>query len=603
MRRSYLVLGVGAAAILGCANQRIPGAGNAASAPTGQAPGRSSPSEPRELLPEQQVHQVLNRLGYGPRPGDVERLRAMGIDRWIALQLRPDRIDDRTTDELVARYETLNSSTAELVESFRAVQQARRRQMETMRADGDSASRRDARRAAIQEDPALRDLARRAQRVLGDVQSAKLARAVTSERQLNEVMVDFWENHFSVFSGKGQTRLFLASYDRDVIRPRALGKFRDLLGAVAKSPAMLFFLDNWQSAADSAHPTLGRPRRGLPGPLARRPRGLNENYARELMELHTLGVDGGYSQKDVVEVARALTGWTLNQREGSFVFRPEMHDAGEKVVLGRRLPAGRGIEDGELVLDIVASHPSTARYVTTKLARRFVSDSAPPALVDRCAATFRSTEGDIRETVRCIITSPEFFSRAAYRAKVKTPFEVVASALRAMNAAPDVTPRSAQVVARLGQPIFGRQTPDGWPDRADAWMNTGAILNRINFGLMLAGGRVPDVSLASWPHTARLRDASRSEQVDGVIAALLGGDASTDTRAILMSGENPLMNTLSAADSSNVARMTEPVVPDDDPMMERPPRRAMAGLGRPLTLTGLAQVVGLALGSPEFQRR
>src|SRR6185503_9950911 len=212
------------------------------------------------------------------------------------------------------------------------------------------------------------------------------------------------------------------------IRPRAMGKFRDLLGAVAKSPAMLFYLDNWQSAADSLHPTLARTRRGFAGPLARRARGLNENYARELMELHTLGVDGGYTQKDVMEVARALTGWTLNQREGSFVFRPEMHDAAEKVVLGHRLSAGRGEEDGEAVLDIVSRHPSTARYITTKLVRRFVSDSAPPALVDRCAARFRSTEGDIRETVRCVVTSPEFFSRSAYRAKVKTPFEVVASA-------------------------------------------------------------------------------------------------------------------------------------------------------------------------------
>jgi uncharacterized protein (DUF1800 family) len=412
-------------------------------------------------------------------------------------------------------------------------------------------------------------------------------------------MVDFWLNHFSVFSGKGQTRLFLASYDRDVIRPRAMGKFRDLVGAVAKSPAMLFYLDNWQSAADSLHPTLARARRGFAGPLARRARGLNENYARELMELHTLGVDGGYTQKDVVEVARALTGWTLNQREGSFVFRPEMHDAAEKVVLGHRLPAGRGQQDGEAVLDIVARHPSTARHITTKLVRRFVSDSAPPALVDRCAARFQATDGDIRETVRCVVTSPELFSRSAYRAKVKTPFEVVASALRALNASPDPTPRTAQVVARLGQPIFGRQTPDGWPDRADAWMNTGAILNRINFGLMLAGGRVPGVSLATWPNAAQLRDAPRAAQVDGVVATLLGGEVSSETRSILVSGENPLLDDRAAADSSAMSILA---APDDDAMIVRPPRRP-AEMGRPVALRGLAQVVGLALGSPEFQRR
>ena len=604
IRRLHLVLGLSAAILSACVSQT---ASNHVSAVTAVSSGdigsadRSSNASARELLPEQQIQQVLNRVGYGPRPGDVERVRAVGVERWIEFQLKPEKIDDRRTDELVARYETLNARTPDLVETFREAQQARRRQLQTMRADGDTVTRGEARRAAMQEDPRLRQQARRVQRIVGDVQSAKLARAVASERQLQEVMVDFWENHFSVFSGKGQTRLFLASYDRDVIRPRALGKFRDLVGAVAKSPAMLFYLDNWQSAADSMHPTLASLRRPARGPLPRRARGLNENYARELMELHTLGVDGGYTQTDVVEVARALTGWTLNQREGSFVFRPEMHDAGRKVVLGHQLPAGRGMEDGEQVLDIVARHPATARHVTSKLVRRFVSDSAPPAVVNRCAGTFAATDGDIRETVRCILTSPEFFSRGSYRAKVKTPFEVVASALRAMNAPADTTPRTAQVVARLGQPIYGRQTPDGWPDRADAWMNTGAILNRINFGLALAAGRLPGVSLASWPHTSRLRGASRGEQVDGVIAALLGGEASTETRSILMSGENPLLSTLT--DSSARALLEAPA-PDDDMMIDRPLRRAAApGLNRPVNLTGLAQVVGLALGSPEFQRR
>jgi len=581
-------------------------------------------SEPRELLPDEQVQQVLNRLAFGARPGDASQVRAMGVDRWIALQLTPDRIDDAAAEAMVGHYETLNARTSDLVETFRQVQQARRREQMQLRADGDtSASKRDVRREALAQDPQLRDLARRAQRIVGDVQSAKLARAVVSERQLDEVMVDFWENHFSVYSGKGQTRLFLASYDRDVIRPHALGKFRDLLGAVAQSPAMLFFLDNWQSAADSTHPTLAaarQPRR--PFGLARRPaaqprraRGLNENYARELMELHTLGVDGGYSQKDVIEVARALTGWTMNPRDGEFVFRPEMHDAGSKVVLGHTLAAGRGIEDGQDVLDIVARHPSTARFITTKLVRHFVSDSAPPQLVNRCASIFTKTDGDIRETMRCIVTSPEFFSRAAYRAKVKTPFEVVASALRAMNAQPDTTPRTAQLVARLGQPIFGRQTPDGWPDRGDAWMNTGAILNRINFGLAVAAGRVPGASLASWPSAASLRGVSRQEQVDGVIKAVLGGQSSPETRSILLSGENPLIDKLGRADSRSMAM--DDSLPADDMMAPprarqanavvakngRPRPNAASPLSRPVQLEGLAQVVGLALGSPEFQRR
>src|SRR5213075_2052811 len=292
-------------------------------------------------------------------------------------------------------YETLNAKTAALVEAFRQVQQARRREQRQLRAEGDTtAGKRDARREALANDPQLRDLARRSQRIVGDVQSVKLARAVVSERQLDEVMVDFWENHFSVYANKGQTRLFLASYDRDVIRPRALGKFRDLLGAVAKSPAMLFFLDNWQSAADSLHPTLAparQPRRGFFGvraigefprpvgagvPAQRRTRGLNENYARELMELHTLGVDGGYTQKDVIEVARALTGWSMEPPDqgGGFVFRPRVHDLGEKTVLGVRFPAGHGEDEGLRLLEMLARHPATIRHVCRQLCARFVSD-------------------------------------------------------------------------------------------------------------------------------------------------------------------------------------------------------------------------------------
>lgn len=612
-----------------------------AAAPGIQQSVRSAPAasisyaspEPRELLPDEQVQQVVNRLAFGPRPGDAEKVRAMGVDRWIEQQLNPEQIDDRAADDLVSHYETLNEKTSDLVQTFREVQQARRREQMQLKQEGDTASKRDARRDALAADPQLRDLARKAQRMVGDVQSASLARAVVSERQLNEVMVDFWENHFSVFSGKGQTRLYLASYDRDVIRPHALGKFRDLLGAVAKSPAMLFFLDNWESSADSLHPTLAPARQPVrrgtfagfrrpgvvrfpravaaaPAAPPRRARGLNENYARELMELHTLGVDGGYTQKDVIEVARALTGWSIDPREGTFVFRPQMHDAGEKVVLGHKLPAGRGIEDGEEVLDILARAPATAHFITTKLVRHFVSDSAPPALVNRCAAVFSKTDGDIRETMRCIVESPEFFSRAAYRAKVKTPFEVVASGLRAMNALPDTTPRTAQIVARLGQPIFGRQTPDGWPDRGDAWMNTGAILNRINFGLALAAGRLPGASLATWPYAPTLRDASRPAQVDAVISSILGSHVSTETRSILMSGANPLLKTLPSDSSASDVALSS----DDDPMASRRPGervgknglpRPNAGspLNRPVNLEGLGQVVGLALGSPEFQRR
>src|ERR1051325_5157274 len=606
-------------------------------------------SQSQELLPDEQVQQALNRLTFGARPGDAEKVRSMGVDKWIDLQLHPERIDDAKADQLLARYSIFNMKTSDVVRDYNVVQQLQR---QVKRADaGDTTmNKAQTRQEILAQNPQLAAAARQAQQLTGEVQSAKLARAVTSDRQLNEVMVDFWENHFSVFAGKGQTRLFLAEYDRDVIRPHALGKFRDLLGAVAKSPAMLFFLDNWQSAADSTQPTLA-PRAGgrngmRPGVIARRPgrgglgglgglgggrrlppaaeerlknatpeerqqimqrlqqqakRGLNENYARELMELHTLGVDGGYTQKDVQEVARALTGWTFNRQTGEFVFNPGTHDADEKTILGHKFAAGRGEEEGEELLDLVARHPSTARFITTKLARHFVSDDPPQPLVDRCADVFTKSDGDIRQTVGCIVTSPEFFSRAAYRSKVKTPFQVVASALRAVEAVPDATPRAAQAVAQLGQPIFGRQTPDGWPDRGDAWMNSGAILNRINFGLIVAAGRAPGVEAHRVAEIDALRTASRETQVDGIVKLLFGGQVSVDTRQVLLSGDNPLVNSLKP--DSSMMPGPQPMGPPFGPPPFGGGRGRTPPPPRPIALQGISQVLGLALGAPEFQRR
>ncbi len=626
-----------ALALVACASgTTLPARAQVAAPPTGL----------REQLPDQQVLQVLNRLAYGPRPGDAARVRAMGVDRWIAEQLRPERIADRAGDSVIAQYHQLATPTSDIMAAYREAVQARR-QMQMMNAAGDSTSQQEARRRYLRANPEFREIQQRVQGPVNALISSQLARAVVSERQLDEVMVNFWENHFSVYVGKGQTRNFLTAYDRDVIRPHALGKFRDLLGAVAHSPAMLFYLDNWESRADSTHATLaanGRPvspaqRRRAIGRLGRaRPgqlppqlrqltpdqrrqalqqagkRGINENYARELMELHTLGVDGGYTQQDVIEVARCLTGWTIDLRTGAFVFRPQMHDADAKLVLGHRIPAGGGEDDGETVLDILARSPATARFIAHKLVVHFVSDSAPPALVDRAAQVFLRTDGDIREVVRVIVTSPEFFSEAAYRAKVKTPFEVVASGLRALGATPDTTPRLAGLVALLGQPAFGRQTPDGWPDRADAWMNTGAILNRINFGLLLASGRIPGAPFTNWPYGDSLRRAPHEQQVDGVIAAILGGEVSPVTRQVLLTGANPF---LEKAQRDSLSAAASAMGSNDMPGGGRgrgagranPLGRGGRGGGnaavltRPVNLAGLQQIVGLALGAPEFQRR
>lgn len=633
MRFRIPVLGAAGAAVglLACAGASRPVPAQSPVPATAPAPA------PREQLPDQQVLQALNRLAFGPRPGDVARVRAMGVDRWIAQQLEPERIDDRVADSALARYHLLDEPTSDIVAAYREALQARRQMQAQLKGD-DSASQAEARRRFLRANPQLRELQQRLQGPVNELVSANLMRAVLSKRQLDEVMVNFWENHFSVYVGKGQTRVFLPEYDRDVIRPHALGKFRDLLGAVAHSPAMLFYLDNWESQADSAHSTLaanGRvvspeQRRRVLGMIGRLPpnrlppqlrnlspeqrrqalqrlrqagqRGLNENYARELMELHTLGVDGGYTQQDVIEVARCFTGWSIDLRTGAFVFRPQMHDADAKVVLGHRIPAGRGEADGEEVLDILASSPATARFIARKLVVRFVSDSAPPALVERAARTFLRTGGDIREVVRTIVTSNEFFSTAAYRAKVKTPFELVASGLRALDARPDTTPRLARLVALLGQPPYGRQTPDGWPDRGDAWMNTGAILDRINFGLLLASGRLPGAPFAGWPYADSLRRLPHDQQADGVIRYLLGDQVSQVTRDVLLTGENPFLTKSQADSMANMADATSSNAAGGG--RGRGGRGAgQSVLTRPLTLTGLQRVVGLALGAPEFQRR
>lgn len=545
----------------------------------------------RELsLREQAVH-VLNRLAFGARPGEVDRVMRMGVDRWIEQQLTPQRIQDVDADRLVSSYPALAMSPTQLFEAYPPPEAKLLRRSFEAGGMPTAASSAEFRRAA-----------RSNRAIAGQVMSSRVARAVVSECQLQEVMTDFWENHFSVFVGKGQVRYYLPDYDRETIRPNVLGKFRDLLGAVARSPAMLIYLDNAQSAADSTRPTLAARRR-------MRQRGLNENYARELLELHTLGADGGYTQEDVVEVARAFTGWSIRpprMQGGGFVFRPDAHDAGPKTVLGRRLPGGRGIEDGDDVLDILSRHPSTARFVARKLAIRFVSDTPPSALVQRAAETFRRSGGDIREVVRTIVMSPEFFARAAWQSKVKSPFEVTVSALRAVNASPDTTPRSAAIVGRLGQPIFGHQAPNGWPETSEAWMNTGAILNRINFGVALAGGGIPGADVRRWPPYDELLRAPRAQQVASIVTAFFGGQASAETLEILRSGKNP-MQERTAGDSIELLRDDDSVSMSEEaesaPAGRSAGRRMQRSFGNGLPLSGLDLMIGLALGSPEFQRK
>jgi uncharacterized protein (DUF1800 family) len=475
------------------------------------------------------VAHVLGRIGFGARPGDADKVRTIGLARYIDQQLHPERIPDGAMAARLASLPSLKMSSREIADVYE------RPQLEARRARKDDAKA----TAPAQGDagPQPPDpIQQRANSVVLELSEQKVLRAIYSERQLQEVLADFWFNHFNVDARKGRDKFLLTEYERDAIRPHVLGKFRDLLEATAKSPAMLFYLDNWLSADPNGPHLVMQPPMIVRGPFGGRtfvprvprlpaqgknaPKGLNENYGRELMELHTLGVDGGYTQKDVTEVARAFTGWTMeNPRQGaSFRFEPRIHDLGQKVILGHIIAAGGGESDGEQVLDILAMHPSTATFIATKLVRRFVSDTPPPALVERASARFRETRGDLREVMRTILTSPEFLSRDAYRAKMKTPFEFVASAVRSIDANVQDATTLVRQLQQLGMPLYQCQPPTGYKDTADGWMNTGALVNRMNFSLALASNRLRGVSVGDLPAADRVLDGDMSDTTRATIA-------------------------------------------------------------------------------------
>ncbi|MFZ1917675.1 MAG: DUF1800 domain-containing protein [Terriglobales bacterium] len=623
--------------------------------------------------------QALNRLTFGPRPGDFERVAQMGVDKWIDLQLHPERIDDSVVDVRLAPFRTLRMNTLDIVENFpnnemirqvaegkmpmprdptrRAVYEAQVQRYENkqdrkgdaaqsasanadasaavaagnaMLADANYQRRREENQAASIRLLELLDLppderfrailklspeqqtviARRAkgpkadalmqgmngqeketlgalnnpeQVVVDELTQAKLLRAISSERQLNEVMTDFWFNHFNVFINKGADRFLLTSYERDVIRPHVLGKFEDLLVATAQSPAMLFYLDNWLSAGPNSDVALGiktPPRGGRrfgPGPQNRpvgkrkQASGLNENYGRELMELHTLSVNGGYSQKDVTEVAKAFTGWTIEQpnKGGGFHFEPRMHEPGDKIVLGHRIKEN-GEKEGLEVLHLLARNPKTAHFISQKLAMRFVSDDPSPALVDRMTETFLKKDGDIREVLRTMFRSPEFWSPQTYRAKVKTPFEFVASAVRASGAQVDDARQLVGTLNNMGMMLYGMMPPTGYSMKAETWVNSSALLARMNFALGLASGKIRGVSVDPAQLVQGATDAPQA--LARLEDSLLGGDVSRQTHeTITRQLEDP--------------KITERRL--DDPA--RPPN--------------VGAIEGLILGSPEFQRR
>lgn len=565
-----------------------------------------------QLTEDEAIMHAMNRLAYGPRPGDVERIRQMGLDKWVEQQLRPEFIDDKALDQRLLRYPTLRMSSKELLENYPLPEQVAKQQGITKERAQDQlkAKQQTAESQVIVTgnenlDKAQQQLAKvqGPNRIITELSMAKVDRAVYSDRQLEAVMEDFWFNHFNVFANKGDDKWLLTSYERDAIRPRVMGKFPDLLIATAKSPAMLFFLDNFLSAdraavarmqaqkdmrrryqgalAGGSMPTPGTfpgpatgPAPGTTTVASKKPdRGLNENYGREVMELHTVGVDGGYTQEDVLQMAECLTGWTIHEprKDPQFFFDEKIHAEGKKVVMGHTFNYG-GEKDGEEALRMLASQPTTAKFISTDLARHFVSDNPPPALVTRMAKTFESSKGDIRAVLRTMIYSPEFWSKDAYRAKVKTPFELVASTARALNAEVTITLPLTQWVGRMGEPLYLCQPPTGYSDKSETWVNTGALLNRLNFALAFAG------------------DKMNGAEVD--LKPLLGDDAFHDANAALTRALQEFLDGQAAQSTEDTLRARL-----QDPQILR------ASLDDPVKEVNQGLVVGLVLGTPEFQRR
>jgi len=616
--------------------------GSTSAATTSAAASKALKGLPITQLNETEaILHALNRLGYGPRPGDVERVRAMGLAKWIDQQLNPDSISDDNMQARLVKYPTLKMSNAKLIEEFPRPQVAARKegisveeyrkqiqqqqqaaQRAMMNPDGN-----DGAAAGAYGDEVARELQAMAgpdkasnlnkkgynggdpnkspmlayqavktpQRIVAELAMAKMDRAVYSDRQLEQVMDDFWFNHFNVFAGKGQDPFLLINYERDAIQPNVFGKFETLVTATAKSPAMLFYLDNFQSVDPEASKRAAQKRAYRRGPFGggpfgmppqqrpgqtgqqqqqqKREFGINENYGRELMELHTLGVDAGYTQDDVIAVAKCFTGWTIRrpQIDADFTFNDDYHVRGPKQVLGHTINDG-GMGDGLAVIKLLSHDPHTAHHISLQLAQHFVADAPPPALVERMTKTFEEKDGDIKAVLRTMIYSPEFWTRTAYRAKIKTPFELVVSAARAVGADVQIPLPMVMWTARIGEPLYQCQPPTGYKDDAATWVNTGALLNRLNYSLTLAGNRL------------------RGARVD--VTTLLGDDAYADSKLALDRSVQKLLNN----DVTEGTRQTLEKQLNDPAILQ-------ASLDDKITQVNAGTVAGLVLGAPEFQRR
>ncbi len=640
------------------------------------AAAKPSPAPLKPLTEEQKIVHVLNRLGFGARPGDVERVKAIGLQRYIDQQLDPGTIVDSKLESKVRSLDVFDLSTAELFAKY-PNPTSLLRMIEgngAQPAAGQNPEQEVTEKQRQERQQKLRELYRKydlkpANQIVPQIAANRVLRAVYSEKQLQEVMVDFWQNHFNVFAGKAAVRWYIPSYERDVLRKNALGNFKDLLVGTAQHPAMLFYLDNFESVTPNAPmpgnnqnaqrlqqlirsggqlPPQARERmkqqlglsdaqldqrlremRDNPQPAQQRQRrGINENYARELMELHTLGVDGGYTQKDIVEVAKCFTGWTIadprgyrraaageingteNRRlerlqrqagvpddldSGEFYFNERWHEKGTKTVLGQKIDEG-GIKDGLKVIDILVRQPATAKFIARKLAVKFVSDKPSEALVNRVADTFAKTGGDIKATLRTLFSDKEFFAPENYRAKIKTPFELAVSSIRALGAETNAGPQFLAMLNKLGEVPYGYQAPTGYPDTAEEWVNTGALLERLNFAVAFASNRIPGTTV----DLRAFDQKDKAKILDRAIAEILDNDVSPSTRGSLTKQiEQPLPEVTPGKEIDNDA--------GEVPNMRQPGQQGgqnrQARLLNPSGNPEVFKVVSLVLGTPEFQRQ
>lgn len=596
----------------------------------------------KEGLSEREAAEhLLSRLSFGGRPGEAEKLLSMGLEKWVQQQLGKS-LPDNEVEKRLSDFDALSLDNETIVNRYLNAGQVLRMMQKNGTLSKDSM-------AKLEKADYRKDLLKLMQQqglkppqeLNRQLFAQKLIRAVYSENQLQELMTDFWFNHFNVSVTKGQSQPFVLTYERDAIRPHTLGKFESLLKATAQHPAMLFYLDNASSGSDN-NDMNQRIKKMVPAnSKLKKTAGLNENYAREVMELHTLGVDGGYTQSDVTELARALTGWTVRpmmkggygaqmskmQRtrmagkiattDGDFMFLAIRHDQGEKTILGKKYPANGGLNEGIEALHQLAVHPSTATFICKKIATRFVSDTPSAKLVAEMAAVFTQTEGDIKQTMVAMLNSREFWKRQQLRSKVKSPFELAISTIRATNAELRNTAQINEWCSRMGQKIYGYATPTGFPDKASHWVNTGALLNRMNFGLAFAAQRIQGVST----NLLALNNNHEPESVDDALqtySAILmptGNQKENINRLTAMVRDETLQSKLDKALAST--QSTSTIEEDmsgagemmDDAMAPKMGKGKGKGNAKkmPAMEAGVsgqvAHVVGIIIGSPEFQRK